>query len=65
MTADVVTFPSKPRPDGQKPVDEDLVRRVTELYYKTPVRSMAQNVRSIDCLKSAKPRSGKGKLNLI
>jgi hypothetical protein len=31
MSADVVTFPGEPRQGAQKPVDENLVRRVNEL----------------------------------
>jgi hypothetical protein len=59
MTADVVTFPSKSRPGGQKPIDEDLVRRVNELNRQMPAKSMAQHVRTlINCLKQAKPSDG-------
>jgi hypothetical protein len=62
MTADVVTFPSKPRQGTQKPVDEDLVRRVNELdrlHRQMPAKSMAHHVRTlINCLKQAKPSDG-------
>jgi hypothetical protein len=58
----IIIFPGKPGQGAQKPVDEDLFRRVTELYHQRPVMSMAQNMKIVvDCLKRAKPRGG-GKL---
>jgi hypothetical protein len=59
MSGDILLFPSKPAQGGKRPVDEDLFRRVIELYHQTPVMSMAQNMRIVvDCLKRAKPRGG-------